>query len=70
MLLARFSIPIAGGKLGVGNTDAVHLGITKADIRIPGEKITRVEGAGGDFEIGGRETEVAVMQALCCSYQI
>ncbi len=44
---------IEGCKLIAANTDAVHLSVTKADIRILiGEKITHGQGAGGHPEIG------------------
>jgi cell division protein FtsZ len=50
------------------NTDAAHLEITEAPVRIPiGEKLTRGLGAGGDHNIGRRsaeETRDEIKQAL------
>ena len=44
---------ISGCKLIAANTDAVHLSMTRADIRILiGEKVTHGQGAGGHPEIG------------------
>ncbi|MGH9919399.1 MAG: cell division protein FtsZ, partial [Nitrososphaerales archaeon] len=44
---------VAGGKLVAANTDAVHLGVTRADRRILiGEKLTHGQGAGGYPNVG------------------
>jgi len=46
---------VAGGKLIAANTDAAHLGITKADRRLLiGEKLTHGTGCGGYPERGER----------------
>jgi len=49
---------IAGVEFIAMNTDAQHLAITEASIRIQlGEKLTRCLGAGGDHNIGRRSAE-------------
>jgi len=46
---------VSGGKLIAANTDAAHLGITKADRRLLiGEKLTHGTGCGGYPERGER----------------
>lgn len=54
---------IAGGKLIAANTDAPHLGITKADRRfLLGEKLTHGQGAGGYPEVGAQAAQESIQE--------